>query len=48
MAVYNRMPVTIQLDTWQAALLERFPFLEEDWITNHDVLVGIKLARSAL
>ena len=47
---YNRKPVTRQLvlNTWQAALLERFPFLEEDWITNHEVLVGITLTRSPL
>ena len=45
---YNRKPITRQLvlDTWQATLLERFPFLEDDWITNHEVLVGITLTRS--
>ena len=45
---YNRKPITRQLvlATWQTTLLERFPFLEEDWITNHEVLVGIKLTRS--
>ena len=45
---YNRKPVTrhLVLNTWQATLLERFPFLEEDWITNHEVLVGITLTRS--
>ena len=41
--IYNRKSITRNLvqDTWQAALLERFPSLEEDWITNPEVLVGI-------
>jgi len=33
-------------DTWQAALLKRLPSLEEDWIMNLEVLVGIMLTRS--
>ena len=49
--VYNQKPVTQKLvkDTWhcqQASLLERHPSIEEDWITNHEVLVGITLTRS--
>ena len=46
--IYNRKPITRKLveDTWQAAPIERSPSLEEDWITNHEVLVGITLTRS--
>ena len=46
--IYNQKPITRKLvkDTWQAALLERLPSLEEDWITNLEVLVGITLTRS--
>jgi len=46
--IYNRKPIMRKLvkDTWQAALLERLPSLEEDWITNLEVLVGITLTRS--
>jgi len=46
-SMYNRKPVTKKLveDTWQAILLEQLPSLEEDWITNFEVLVGITLTR---
>ena len=48
--IYNRKPVTQKLvkDTWQPSLLEQNPSLEEDWITNHEVLVGITLTRSPI
>ena len=48
--VYNRKPITRKLvqDTWQASLLEQHPSLEEDWVTNHEVLVGITLTRSPI
>ena len=48
--IYNRKPITRNLvqNTWQAALLERLPSLEEDWITNPEVLVGITLTRSPI
>ena len=48
--VYNRRPITRKLvqDTWQASLLEQHPSLEEDWVTNHEVLVGITLTRSPI
>ena len=49
--IYNRKPITRNLvqNTWQAALLERLPSLEEDWITNpSEVLVGITLTRSPI
>ena len=47
---YNRKPITKKLvqDTWQTALIERLPSLEEDWITNPEVLVGIMLTRSPI
>jgi len=46
--IYNRKPITKKTvkDTWQDILLERLPSLEEDWITNPEVLVGITLTRS--
>ena len=45
--IYNWKPITRKLvqNTWQAALLERLPSLEEDWIMNPEVLVGITLTR---
>jgi len=45
--IYNWKPITRKLvqNTWQAALLGRLPSLEEDWITNPEVLVGITLTR---
>ena len=48
--VYNQRPITWKLvqDTWQASLLEQHPSLEEDWVTNHEVLVGIMLTRSPI
>ena len=46
--VFNHKPITKKLvkATWQAILLKRLPSLEEDWITNPEVLVGITLTRS--
>ena len=45
---YNRKPITQKLvkSTWQTALLEWLPSLEDDWVTNLEVLVGITLTRS--
>ena len=35
-------------ETWQAAFLEQCLSLEEDWITNRKVLVGITLTTSPI
>jgi len=42
---WNQRPLTQKLieDTWTPSLLQTTPDLPQDWITNSEVLVGIKL-----
>jgi len=41
---WNRKPITRELveNTWTPSLLQTTPDLPQDWITNPEVLVGIK------
>ena len=42
---WNRKPITQEIvkRTWYPSLLQTSPDLTEDWVTNSEVLVGIKL-----
>ena len=42
---WNRKPITQEIvkRTWYPSLLQNSPDLTEDWVTNSEVLVGIKL-----
>ena len=44
---WNRKPITQKLveNTWTPSLLQTTPDLPQDWITNSEVLVGIKPSR---